>query len=195
VRLHHLVQEVPVGSAPARLRQGRLDAHLPDVPDAPRQQAGRGQLPAGDGRGSDRLEGHRGQARQEEAEEGVLLTSRTFAPLRLGTLQVDTPVVLAPRAGITNAAYRRLCAEQGAGLYVCEMITSRGLVEGDATTRQMLVFDDSEDVRSVQLYGIDPTYVGKATEILCTEYGVAHVDLNFGCPVPKVTRKGGGAAL
>jgi nifR3 family TIM-barrel protein len=98
-------------------------------------------------------------------------------------------------AGITNAAYRRLCSEQGAGLYVCEMITSRGLVEGDATTRQMLVFDEQETVRSVQLYGTDPAYVGRATEILCTEYGVAHVDLNFGCPVPKVTRKGGGAAL
>jgi nifR3 family TIM-barrel protein len=98
-------------------------------------------------------------------------------------------------AGITNAAYRRLCSEQGAGLYVCEMITSRGLVEGDATTRQMLVFDELETVRSVQLYGTDPAYVGKATEILCAEYGVAHVDLNFGCPVPKVTRKGGGAAL
>ena len=98
-------------------------------------------------------------------------------------------------AGITNAAYRRLCSEQGAGLYVCEMITSRGLVEGDATTRQMLVFDEQESVRSVQLYGTDPAYVGKATEILCAEYGVAHVDLNFGCPVPKVTRKGGGAAL
>ena len=136
----------PSGPLPRALRQGRLDAHLPDVPDAARQQAGRGQLPAGDGRGSDRLEGHRRQARQEEdREEGVVLTSRTFAPLRLGPLQVDTPVVLAPMAGITNAAYRRLCAEQGAGLYVCEMITSRGLVEGDATTRQMLVFDDSED--------------------------------------------------
>ncbi len=111
-------------------------------------------------------------------------------------------------AGITNAAYRRLCSEQGArrdassperagaaGLYVCEMITSRGLVEGDTTTRQMLVFDEQESVRSVQLYGTDPVYVGKATEILCAEYGVAHVDLNFGCPVPKVTRKGGGAAL
>ncbi len=98
-------------------------------------------------------------------------------------------------AGITNAAYRRLCREQGAGLYVCEMITSRGLVEGDATTKSMLVFDELEDVRSVQLYGTDPRYVGAATEILCGEYGVAHVDLNFGCPVPKVTRKGGGAAL
>jgi nifR3 family TIM-barrel protein len=113
----------------------------------------------------------------------------------LGSLEVATPVVLAPMAGITNAAYRRLCAEQGAGLYVCEMITSRGLVEGDATTRQMLVFDELESVRSVQLYGTDPAYVGRATEILCAEYGVAHVDLNFGCPVPKVTRKGGGAAL
>jgi nifR3 family TIM-barrel protein len=116
-------------------------------------------------------------------------------PLTLGSLTVPVPVVLAPMAGITNAAYRRLCAEQGAGLYVCEMITSRGLVERDSTTLQMLVFDELETTRSVQLYGTDPAYVGKATEILCAEYGVHHVDLNFGCPVPKVTRKGGGGAL
>jgi nifR3 family TIM-barrel protein len=119
----------------------------------------------------------------------------TTGGLELGSLRIATPVVLAPMAGITNAAYRRLCAEHGAGLYVCEMITSRGLVEGDATTRRMLVFDDAEQVRSVQLYGTDPVYVGKAAEILCDEFGVAHIDLNFGCPVPKVTRKGGGGAL
>ncbi|HQR25574.1 MAG TPA: tRNA dihydrouridine synthase DusB [Nocardioides sp.] len=115
--------------------------------------------------------------------------------LRLGALRVATPVVLAPMAGITNAAFRRLCAEQGAGLYVCEMITSRGLVEQDATTLAMLVFDPRETVRSVQLYGTDPTYVGRAAEILCAEHGIDHLDLNFGCPVPKVTRKGGGGAL
>ena len=115
--------------------------------------------------------------------------------LVLGGLRVETPVVLAPMAGITNAAYRRLCREHGAGLYVCEMITSRGIVERDATTLSMLVFDELEDVRSVQLYGTDPVYVGKAAEILCAEHGVAHIDLNFGCPVPKVTRKGGGGAL
>jgi nifR3 family TIM-barrel protein len=115
--------------------------------------------------------------------------------LVLGPLRVGTPVVLAPMAGITNAAYRRLCREQGAGLYVCEMITSRGVVERDATTMAMLVFDELEDVRSVQLYGTDPVYIGKAAEILCAEYGVGHIDLNFGCPVPKVTRKGGGGAL
>ena len=115
--------------------------------------------------------------------------------LVLGSLRVQTPVVLAPMAGITNAAYRRLCREHGAGLYVCEMITSRGLVEGDETTKKMLVFDELESVRSVQLYGTDPVYIGKAVEILCGDHGVAHVDLNFGCPVPKVTRKGGGGAL
>ena len=116
-------------------------------------------------------------------------------PLTLGPLTVPVPVVLAPMAGITNAAYRRLCAEQGAGLYVCEMITSRGLVERDSTTLKMLVFDELESIRSVQLYGTDPSYVAKATDLLCAEYGVHHVDLNFGCPVPKVTRKGGGGAL
>jgi nifR3 family TIM-barrel protein len=115
--------------------------------------------------------------------------------LTLGRLHVGTPVVLAPMAGITDAAYRQLCREQGAGLYVCEMVTSRGLVERDATTLEMLVTTPEETVRSVQLYGTDPVYVGKATEILCAEYGVDHVDLNFGCPVPKVTRKGGGGAL
>jgi nifR3 family TIM-barrel protein len=125
------------------------------------------------------------------------MTGPSPAPtaLRLGRLTVDPPVVLAPMAGVTNAAYRRLCSEQGAGLYVCEMITSRGLVERDRSTLAMLAFDPAERVRSVQLYGVDPVYVGKAVEILCGEYGVQHVDLNFGCPVPKVTRKGGGSAL
>ncbi|HET7174223.1 MAG TPA: tRNA dihydrouridine synthase DusB [Nocardioidaceae bacterium] len=116
-------------------------------------------------------------------------------PLSLGPLVVDPPVVLAPMAGVTNAAYRTLCREQGAGLYVCEMITSRGVVERDATTLRMLVFDPGERIRSVQLYGVDPATMARAAAILCGEYGVDHIDLNFGCPVPKVTRKGGGAAL
>jgi nifR3 family TIM-barrel protein len=120
---------------------------------------------------------------------------RTVPELVMGRLRISPPVVLAPMAGITNAAFRRLCAEQGAGLYVCEMITSRGIVERDEKTLSMLVFADTEDVRSVQLYGVDPQYVGEAVKILAGEHGVAHVDLNFGCPVPKVTRKGGGAAL
>jgi nifR3 family TIM-barrel protein len=117
------------------------------------------------------------------------------APLRLGRVVVDPPVVLAPMAGVTNAAFRQLCRELGAGLYVCEMITSRGVVERDAKTLAMLAFDPGERVRSVQLYGVDPRHVAEAVRILVAEHGVGHVDLNFGCPVPKVTRRGGGAAL
>ncbi|HET9301800.1 MAG TPA: tRNA dihydrouridine synthase DusB [Propionibacteriaceae bacterium] len=125
----------------------------------------------------------------------IATTDADKSALRVGPIEVDPPVVLAPMAGITNAAFRQLCREQGAGLYVCEMITSRGIVERDRKTLQMLQFDPGERIRSVQLYGVDPAIMARATEILCNEYGVDHVDLNFGCPVPKVTRKGGGAAL
>ena len=117
------------------------------------------------------------------------------APSRPDAVVVDLPVVLAPMAGVTNAAYRQLCREQGAGLYVCEMITSRGLVVGDHKTRDMLVFDPGETTRSVQLYGVDPDAMAQAARILVEDYSVQHIDLNFGCPVPKVTRKGGGGVL
>lgn len=117
------------------------------------------------------------------------------APSRPNAVVTRTPVVLAPMAGITNRAYRQLCREQGAGLYVCEMITSRGVVERNPRTFAMLSFDPGEEVRSVQLYGVEPCVMAEATRILCGEFGVGHVDLNFGCPVPKVTRRGGGGVL
>ena len=117
------------------------------------------------------------------------------APSRPDAVVVDLPVVLAPMAGVTNAAYRQLCREQGAGLYVCEMITSRGLVVGDQKTRDMLAFDPGEKTRSVQLYGVDPDVMADAARILARDFAVDHIDLNFGCPVPKVTRKGGGGVL
>src|SRR5690606_29691041 len=121
-------------------------------------------------------------------ETGRMTTATEARPgLRLGPHLVRTPVVLAPMAGITNAAFRQLCREQGAGLYVCEMITSRGIVERDRKTLQMLRFDPGEEIRSVQLYGVDPATMAAAAEILCAEFGVGHIDLNFGCPVPKVT--------
>jgi nifR3 family TIM-barrel protein len=116
-------------------------------------------------------------------------------PLSAGGLEVDPPVVLAPMAGITNRAFRRLCRQYGAGLYVSEMVTSRGLVERDAETLDMVRFHASEQPRSLQLYGIDPVIVAEAVSIVVGEDLADHVDLNFGCPVPKVTRKGGGSAL
>ncbi len=116
-------------------------------------------------------------------------------PLRIGPYRVDPPVVLAPMAGITNMAFRRLCREHGAGLYVCEMITSRALVERHPGTLRMVSFDAAEHPRSMQLYGVDPATVRKAVELVRDDDLADHVDLNFGCPVPKVTRRGGGAAL
>ncbi|MFG6401521.1 MULTISPECIES: tRNA dihydrouridine synthase DusB [unclassified Microbacterium] len=122
----------------------------------------------------------------------------TLAParsLRIGPITLDAPVVLAPMAGITNTAFRRLCREYGAGLYVSEMITTRALVERNAATMRLIRHHESETPRSIQLYGVDPATVESAVRIIVEEDHADHIDLNFGCPVPKVTRKGGGAAL
>ena len=115
--------------------------------------------------------------------------------LKIGPLTVDPPIVLAPMAGVTDAPFRGVCSRFGAGLYVSEMITARALVERNERTLSMLRFDGSEATRSVQLYGTDPRTLGEAVRFLVNEVGVDHVDMNFGCPVPKVTRKGGGSAL
>ncbi len=117
------------------------------------------------------------------------------ARLAIGPLRLDVPVVLAPMAGITNTAFRRLCREFGAGLYVSEMITSRALVERTPESMRLIRHHESETPRSIQLYGVDPKTVREAVTMLVAEDRADHIDLNFGCPVPKVTRKGGGAAL
>jgi nifR3 family TIM-barrel protein len=122
-------------------------------------------------------------------------TSVVAKPLHIGGLELTVPVVLAPMAGITNTAFRRLCREYGAGLYVSEMITSRALVERTPESMRLIRHHESETTRSIQLYGVDPTTVREAVTMLVAEDRADHIDLNFGCPVPKVTRKGGGAAL
>ncbi|WNV91919.1 tRNA dihydrouridine synthase DusB [Umezawaea sp. Da 62-37] len=126
---------------------------------------------------------------------GMSTALQTTQSLRIGPFEVDPPVVLAPMAGITNVAFRRLCRQYGAGLYVCEMVTARALVERDATTLRMITFDRDEHPRSMQLYGVDPVTMGQAVRMIVDENLADHIDMNFGCPVPKVTRKGGGAAL
>ncbi len=128
-------------------------------------------------------------------------------PLRIGRHVIESRVVLAPMAGITNRAFRRLCRRSGnagleaggasgaTSLYVSEMITTRALVERNELTMRLIEHDDDEDPRSIQLYGVDPATTAAAVRILVSEDRADHIDLNFGCPVPKVTRKGGGSAL
>ena len=122
-------------------------------------------------------------------------TSVASKALKIGPIELTVPVVLAPMAGITNTAFRRLCREYGAGLYVSEMITSRALVERTPESMRLIRHHPSETPRSIQLYGVDPKTVSQAVTMLVAEDRADHIDLNFGCPVPKVTRKGGGAAL
>ncbi|MEH0936932.1 tRNA dihydrouridine synthase DusB [Micromonospora psammae] len=122
-------------------------------------------------------------------------TLPALRPLTLGPHQVWPPVVLAPMAGITNVGFRQLCREQGGGIYVCEMITTRALVERNPKTLRMIAFGDNEQPRSLQLYGTDPEITAAAVRIVVERDLADHIDLNFGCPVPKVTRRGGGAAL
>ena len=119
----------------------------------------------------------------------------TKPALQYGKIAIATPVVLAPMAGITNTAFRRLCREFGGGLYVSEMVTSRALVERTEESLRLVGHHSSEEIRSVQLYGVDPKTIAEAVTMLVAEDRADHIDLNFGCPVPKVTRKGGGAAL
>ena len=116
-------------------------------------------------------------------------------PIRDGGLDLKTPVVLAPMAGITNAAFRLLCREQGAGLFVSEMVTARALIERSEETMRMIEPGAGESPRSIQLYATNPDDLRGAVTLLVKEDRADHIDLNFGCPVPKVTRKGGGAAL
>ena len=122
--------------------------------------------------------------------------------LRIGNYDLPSPVILAPMAGVTNVAFRTLCREQElqrtgtvAGLYVCEMITARALVERNEKTMHMITFAPEEHPRSLQLYTVDPRYTYEAARMIAEEDLADHIDMNFGCPVPKVTRRGGGSAL
>ncbi len=126
----------------------------------------------------------------------------TRRALTIGPHTVDTPVVLAPMAGITNMAFRLLCREFGSrhsdddgGLYVSEMVTTRALVEGHRESWRLVTMGPRERPRSIQLYGVDPATVRRAVEMVLERDRADHIDLNFGCPVPKVTRRGGGGIL
>lgn len=118
-----------------------------------------------------------------------------FAPVKIGSMSIWPPVVLAPMAGVTNYPFRSICKQFGAGLYVSEMINARPLVDGRGKTLKLADFGPDESPRSLQLYGADPYYIAEAVKRLINEGRIDHLDMNFGCPVPKVTRKGGGAAI
>ena len=118
-----------------------------------------------------------------------------FAAVAVGKVRIWPPVILAPMAGVTNYPFRSLCHELGAPLCIGEMVTARPLVQRVARTLALAAFGNDESPKSIQLYGTDPNWISEAAKFLVNELGADHVDLNFGCPVRKVTAHGGGAAL
>src|SRR2546430_5084587 len=92
-----------------------------------------------------------------------------FAPVKIGRMSIWPPVVLAPMAGVTNYPFRAICRRFGAGLYVSEMITARGYVEGHRKTHHLAGFGPDESPRSLQLYGVEPVSLGEATRRLVGE--------------------------
>jgi nifR3 family TIM-barrel protein len=113
---------------------------------------------------------------------------------KLGSLQLDGLAVLAPLAGIGNLPFRKLCRRFGAALVFSEMMSAPGLVRGQPNTRRLLATDPAEQPVAFQLFGADPAAMAEAS-VLAAAAGCQVVDLNFGCPVPKVVRHQGGAAL
>lgn len=131
-----------------------------------------------------------------------ILTQHSAPALRIGGMELNSPVILAPMAGVTNMPFRVLCREieqeltgASSGLYVCEMITARAMVARNQKTLHMTSFAPEETPRSMQLYTVDPKFTYEAVRMIVEEDIADHVDMNFGCPVPKVTRKGGGSAI
>jgi nifR3 family TIM-barrel protein len=117
-------------------------------------------------------------------------------PLQIGAFTPAAPVVLAPMAGVTNAPFRAMCRAEAPDLvYVNEMVMAAAVVHRNDKTQRMMTFGPDERPRSLQIYGSDPDTLGRAVHMVCDEGRVDHVDLNFGCPAAKVTRRGGGAAV
>lgn len=128
---------------------------------------------------------------------GSAMEEGKIGPLCLGPLKLQTPMLLSPMAGVTNWPFRVLCQRfgKGEGMYVAEMVTARALIAGNEKAFRLLSFSPQEKLHSLQIYGINPKAVSLALKIVLDKVHVDHIGLNFGCPVPKITRRGGGSAL
>lgn len=116
------------------------------------------------------------------------------SPFKIGKVEIPNRLVLAPMAGYTDYAMRELCAEAGAGLTVTEMVSAKGLVYSPGKCRELLMTAPHEKIRCVQLFGHEPEFFEKA--IASEELAPFDIiDINMGCPVPKIVRNGEGSAL
>lgn len=114
--------------------------------------------------------------------------------MKIGNLEIKNRVFLAPMAGITDKAFRLLCKEQGAGLTFTEMVSSKGMYYDDRKTLQLIDTYLEEGDVAVQIFGKEPDIMANVTQML-NETNLAIIDINMGCPAPKITKNGEGSAL
>lgn len=114
--------------------------------------------------------------------------------MKIGDIKLENNVFLAPMAGITDTAFRLLCKQQGCGLVYTEMVSAKGLYYGSKKTQELTRTEPGERPAVVQIFGSDPGLMAEAAARLCEE-GADMIDINMGCPTPKIVKNGEGAAL
>ncbi|AVD36749.1 tRNA dihydrouridine synthase DusB [Clostridioides difficile] len=114
--------------------------------------------------------------------------------MKIGNLELKNKVFLSPMAGVTDLPFRLICKEQGCGLLYTEMINGKALCYDDENTKKMLKIEDEEHPVAVQIFGSEPEFMGRAAEIM-NDYSNEILDINMGCPAPKVVKNGDGSAL
>ncbi len=129
------------------------------------------------------------------------ITTHSNSPLRtlnkvlqIGNVKINTPVLLAPMAGVTDYAFRILCRNQGAGMVYSEFVSADGIIRENAKTLKLIRFSDGERPIGIQIFGSDPEVMSKAARYVVTTFKPDILDINYGCPVPKITKRGAGAA-
>lgn len=121
-------------------------------------------------------------------------TERTESNLKIGSLKLDNPFILAPMAGITDASMRRICRQLGASLTYSEMVSAKGIYYNDKKTERLLFSYPEDKPWALQIFGHEPEIMAYAADYL-EKYDNAILDINMGCPVPKVVKNGDGSAL
>ena len=114
--------------------------------------------------------------------------------MKIGNIKIDIPVFLAPMAGYTDYPFRVLCKRSGAGIVYSEFVSADGIIRENVRTLEMIHFTDEERPIGIQIFGNDPEVMSKATDYINKNFKPDIIDINYGCPVPKVTKRGGGSA-
>ncbi|MBH09305.1 MAG: tRNA dihydrouridine synthase DusB [Candidatus Marinimicrobia bacterium] len=114
--------------------------------------------------------------------------------MKIGSLNIETPVFLAPMAGVTDYPFRILCKEMGAGVVYSEFVSADGIIRENIKTLNMVQFEEKERPIGIQIFGNNAESMGKAAKYISDNFQPDIIDINYGCPVPKITKKGGGSA-